>query len=608
MGCLLMEREKRSIEFKQTLNLLPPESYKHGNANEALSLRQSEERHQSIIEVIEEGYLEVDLRGTTVFCNESFCRITGYPKEELIGLNYRGYMDEAMAKVVFAAYNEAYRTGVPNKGFNYEIIRKTGDRRIIENSISLVKNSRGHRTGFRSVVRDITDRKRTEEELERQRGRLQAIFRSVRDAIITVDTEMVVVEANTASENICGLAPEKITGKVFTECSTQCNKNCHEVIREALKNKTTITEYEIECNHSHRPQQRVIITSSPLLNRDGKFMGSVVVIRDITRLSNLERELKERHQFQNLIGKSSKMQEVYGLLNNLADLETTVLITGESGTGKSLAAKALHYSGSRALNPLVTVNCSVLSENLLESELFGHVKGAFTGAIKDSQGRFQSAQGGTILLDEIGDISPRIQLKLLRVLEEREFERVGESIPIKVDARVIACTNRDLKEKVRLGEFREDLYYRLKVVEVKLPHLRKRLEDIPLLVEHFCDAFNKSFQKNIHGLSDDVLKLFMNYRWPGNVRELGHSIEHAFVICHGPIISLEHIPAEIKEYFGTKKRIREKRSVEGPKKIRTVLDKTDWNKAKAARILGIDRSTLYRKIHKYGFSKPTDKV
>jgi len=417
-----------------------------------------------------------------------------------------------------------------------------------------------------------------------------------------------VVEANRASENICGLAPEKITGKVFTECSTQCNKNCHEVIREALRNKSTIREYQIECSHSHRPEQRVIITSSPLLNRDDKFMGSVVVIRDITRLSNLERELKERHQFQNLIGKSSKMQEIYGLLNNLADLETTVLITGESGTGKSLAAKALHYSGSRALNPVVTVNCSVLSENLLESELFGHVKGAFTGAIKDSQGRFQSAQGGTILLDEIGDISPRIQLKLLRVLEEREFERVGESIPIKVDARVIACTNRDLKEKVRLGEFREDLYYRLKVVEVKLPPLRKRLEDIPLLVEHFCNAFNKSFQKNILSLSDEVLNVFMNYRWPGNVRELGHSIEHAFVLCHSPLISLAHIPAEIKEYFGTKKRIREKRSVEGPKKIRTVLDKTDWNKAKAARILGIDRSTLYRKIHKYGLSKPTDKV
>jgi two-component system, NtrC family, response regulator HydG len=600
-----VNKGQRSNELKQ-INVSKPEFRECRNAEEAL--RQSEERHQTIIEGIEEGYIEVDLRGTTVFCNDSFCRITGYPKEELIGLNYREYMDEAMAKVVFAAYNEAYRTGVPNKGFNYEIIRITGDRRIIENSISLVKNSEGRRIGFRSVVRDITDRIRNEEELEKHRSRLRAIFRSVRDAIITIDTQMVVVEANKAAENICGLAPEEITGRVFTDCSTQCNKNCHEVIKDALRSKTTIREYQIECSHSHRPQQRVIVTSSPLLNRENKFIGSVVVIRDITRLSNLERELKERHQFQRLIGKSSKMQYIYGLLNDLADLETTVLITGESGTGKSLAAKALHYSGSRALRPMVTVNCSALSENLLESELFGHVKGAFTGAIKDTQGRFQTAQGGTILLDEIGDISPRIQLRLLRVLEEREFERVGESISIKVDARVIACTNQDLKKKVRLGEFREDLYYRLKVVEVTLPPLRKRLEDIPLLVAHFCNAFNKSFQKKIQGLSDEVLNVFMNYRWPGNVRELGHSIEHAFVLCRDPIISLDHIPEEIRKPSRIEKSIRKNRSMGEPKRIRTVLDKTDWNKAKAARILGIDRGTLYRKIRKYGFSKSADKV
>ncbi|MBW2595459.1 MAG: sigma 54-interacting transcriptional regulator [Deltaproteobacteria bacterium] len=465
------------------MNALKVKSSDHKRADKAL--RTLEERQKTILEGIEEGYVEVDLAGNIVFCNGSFSRITGRSKEELFGMNYREYMSETMAKVVFAAYNKVYNSGIPNKGFYYEIIRKNGDRRIIENSISLVESSEDHRTGFRSVVRDITDHKQTEEELEKHRSRLQAIFRSVKDAIITVDTEMVVIEANEAVENICGLAPQKITGRVFANCSTQCNKNCHEVIKETLRSKTTIREYRIKCNHHHRPQQRVIVTSSPLLNRDDKFMGSVVVIRDITRLSDLERELKERHQFQKIIGKSSKLQDLYGLLNDLADLKTTVLITGESGTGKSLAAKALHYSGNHALKPLVTVNCSVLSENLLESELFGHVKGAFTGAIKDTQGRFQAASGGTILLDEIGDVSPRIQLKLLRVLEEREFERVGESVPIKVDARVVACTNRDLKEMVRLGEFREDLYYRLKVVEVKMPSLRERVEDIPLLVEHF---------------------------------------------------------------------------------------------------------------------------
>jgi two-component system, NtrC family, response regulator HydG len=585
-----------------------PKHHTYGNAKEALSLRQSEERHRDIIDLIEEGYLEVDLRGTTAFCNDAFCRITGYPRQELLGLNYKEYMDEDMAKLVYAAYNEAYRTGVPNRGFPYEIIRKNGERRIIENSISLMKNSQGHRIGFRSVVRDITDRRQAEEQLERNRSRLQAIFRSVRDAIITVDPDMVVVESNKAAESICGLIPERCTGEVLSDCSNQCLKRCHQVIRQALRDRITIKEHELECRHIHRPQQKVSITISPLLNRFDEFTGSVVVIRDITKLRNLELELKEKLRFKNIIGKNRKMQEIYGLMESLADLDTTVLITGESGTGKSLAAKALHYTGRRSASPVVTVNCSVLSENLLESELFGHVKGAFTGAIRDSQGRFQSAQGGTILMDEIGDIPLRTQVKLLRVLEEREFERVGESKPIKVDARVIACTNKDLKEKVKSGEFREDLYYRLKVMEVAIPPLRRRLEDLPLLVEHFCNIFNKRFRKNILGLSDEVLSLFMNYRWPGNVRELKHSIEHAFVLCNDSIISLDHIPMEIREFVGPKKWLREKRNIDDPDNIRAVLDKTDWNKTKTARILGIDRSTIYRKIQKYGLSRTADKV
>jgi transcriptional regulator with GAF, ATPase, and Fis domain len=299
------------------------------------------------------------------------------------------------------------------------------------------------------------------------------------------------------------------------------------------------------------------------MDQEGRFTGALLVIRDITLLRDLERELRERHLFQNMIGKSKRMQDIYRLLEDLSNLETTVLITGESGTGKELVAKALHYSGQRAFNPFVTVNCSALTESLLESELFGHVKGAFTGAIHDKQGRFQAADQGTILLDEIGDISPLIQLKLLRVLQEKVFERVGESNPQKVDVRIIASTNKDLKEKVRKGEFREDLYYRLKVVEVSMPPLRERLEDIPLLVDHFREMFNKRFQKEIDGLSNEVLNKFMSYHWPGNVRELEHVIEHAFVLCRGRVITLEHIPSEVKDYGSSDKIMRQKNYVRG---------------------------------------------
>jgi transcriptional regulator with PAS, ATPase and Fis domain len=334
----------------------------------------------------------------------------------------------------------------------------------------------------------------------------------------------------------------------------------------------------------------------------------VLVIRDVTLLRDLERELREKHQFQNIIGRSKKMQDTYRLLEDLADLETTVLVTGESGTGKELVARALHYSGQRAFKPFVTVSCSALAESLLESELFGHVRGAFTGAIKDKMGRFQAANGGTILLDEIGDISPLIQLKLLRVLQEKEFERVGESVPQKVDVRVIACTNKDLKEKVRRGEFRQDLYYRLKVVEVSLPPLRDRLEDLPLLVDHFCRSFNERFKKNIEGISNEVLGKFMDYPWPGNVRELEHVMEHAFVLCRGGVITLEHLPSEIRDY---ERNDRSERSVRipvqkiptqgsnGAQEILNALNKAHWNKTKAARLLGISRRTIYRKICLY---------
>jgi PAS domain S-box-containing protein len=568
------------------------------------TLRQSLEKYQTIINEIEDGVAEVDLKGIITFTNNCASRIWGHTVEEGPGRSYRSYVDEETAKTVYKAYHEVFRTGIPGKNIVYEIIRKDGSRRIVEDSVSLIRNADGEITGFRTVSRDITQRKETEKELAEHRTRLEAIFGSVKDAIITVDPDLKIVEANKSTENICGIAVKEITGKTFSQCLNQCSKSCSEVLRQTLEKKMTIKEYRVECGHQQRHQQTVSVTSSPLLDPEGKFMGVVLVMRDITLLRDLERELMERHQFQNIIGSSKKMQDTYRLLEDLADLETTVLITGESGTGKDLIARALHYSGHRAFKPFVTVNCSALAESLLESELFGHVKGAFTGAIKDKQGRFQAANGGTLLLDEIGDISPLIQLKLLRVLQEKEFERVGESIPQKVDVRVIASTNKDLKEKVRRGEFRQDLYYRLKVVEVSLPPLRDRLEDLPLLVDHFCRSFNERFKKNLEGISNKVLGRFMDYPWPGNIRELEHVIEHAFVLCRGGVITLEHLPSEIRDYERTEKIAIPKIPVKGPRQdqeILNALNKTGWNKAKAARQLGISRRTIYRKISKHEF-------
>ncbi|OEU82040.1 MAG: sigma-54-dependent Fis family transcriptional regulator, partial [Desulfobacterales bacterium S5133MH4] len=359
----------------------------------------------------------------------------------------------------------------------------------------------------------------------------------------------------------------------------------------------------IECSNNKWPGQVVTITTSPLLSRRGVFSGAVMVVRDETHLVSLERDLRKRRQFHGIIGKSEEMQKLYSLIEDLCNVQTTVLVTGESGTGKELVADALHYGGVRSNRPLVKVNCSALSENLLESELFGHVKGAFTGAVQDKVGRFQRADGGTIFLDEIGDISPSIQLRLLRVIAEKEFERVGDSTSIKVDVRIVAATNQDLRKKARRGEYREDLYYRLRVVEVALPPLRERREDLPLLVDHFIENFNKQFTKKIVAVSADVMKLFMNYPWPGNVREIEHSLEHAFVLCRQSIIGVNDLPPEFKDIAETKTSFLANEMEDDTQAILQALEKTDWNKAKAARLLGISRQTLYRKIEMYNLLK-----
>ena len=427
----------------------------------------------------------------------------------------------------------------------------------------------------------------------------------VKDGIVSVDRQMKVSEVNCAIEGICGYSRHDAIGKGFDSLELGCNKQCLDAILKTMEKKETVEMHRLECKHDKRPDMVVTIKTSPKVDEHNNFSGAVMVIIDESRIDTLERDLKERRQFHNMIGKSEKMQNVFSLIEDLSDVDTTVLITGESGTGKELVAEAIHHRGVRNKGPFVKLNCSALSENLLESELFGHVKGAFTGAVKDKVGRFEKADGGTIFLDEIGDVSPGMQLRLLRVLQEREFERVGDSTPVKVDVRVVAATNRDLREHIARGGFREDLYYRLRVMELNLPPLRERREDIPLLTECFISKFNKKFGKNINDVSDEVNKIFLSYPWPGNIRELEHSLEHAFILCRHNTIRAEHLPPELRDHMQSKglKGIPDK----GDERqlLIDTLEKSDWNKAKAARMLGISRITIYRKIEKYNIAPPS---
>ncbi len=427
---------------------------------------------------------------------------------------------------------------------------------------------------------------------------LDAIFRSVKDGIITVDKQLIVLETNEAVREICGLLPDKIKGRSYNTLHLDCNRKCIYSVRETIKSGMPIEINHMKCERQQRQDGVVDLSTFPLINHQGKAYGCVLVLKDVTRLVDLESDLQKRKQFHNIIGSSREMQDLYSLIQNISNVNTTVLVTGESGTGKELVAESIHFEGDRYNKPLVKVNCAALSDELLESELFGHVKGSFTGATTDRVGRFQKADGGTVFLDEIGDISERLQTRLLRVIQENEFERVGDSNTIKVDVRVVAATNKDLGKEMESGSFRQDLYYRLNVMRLKLPPLRDRRGDISALVDHFMAVLNKKHNKNITSVSDNVKNVFMNYSWPGNVRELMNTLEFAFVLCRYNAISIDNLPAEIidsdKTVFG-----QPDKGVIERKEIIQVLKQTDWNKAKASRLLGVDRTTIYSKIKKY---------
>jgi len=440
-------------------------------------------------------------------------------------------------------------------------------------------------------------------EKEKYRRNLEAVFESVHDALITVDPDLKITEANRAASEICCIAPDKFLGhRINAEPAADCR--CLQTLLKTMQSGKTIRDTRIECNHTSGKKRIVILTTSILKDQDKNIMGGLLVIRDVTRLTNLEQQVQKRYKFHDIIGQNEKMQEIFSLLKTLADTDTTVLIRGESGTGKEMVARALHNQGERANKPMITVNCSALAEELLESELFGHVKGSFTGAIKDKIGRFELADGGTVFLDEIGDISPRTQLKLLRFLQEREFEKVGDTRPIKVDVRIITATNRDLQKKIELEEFRQDLYYRLKVVEINLPSLRERRDDIPLLTDHFIRIFNSKFGKNIEGVSDNVMRVFMDHSWPGNIRELEHTLEHCFVICKSDIITIEHLPAELQDLEKSKRAVGGNVGEQNADDLLRVLNSCGWNKSKAAKILGISRPTLYTRMKEFNIAEP----
>jgi PAS domain S-box-containing protein len=566
-------------------------------------LQHSESIYRAIVEDQIEQVCRYRRDGTVTFVNDAYADFFQKKKDDLIGTAFTLNMpDEDLKK--FEKHLRELTPLKPVAEMEHRVILPDGQMRWVHRSIRPFFDKDGQITEYQVVGRDVTDKVVAEQEIQRisdekeqYRLNLEAVFSSIPDAVLTVDKDMHIIHINKAMSNICCISHKLVSGKSIKDFSGSCDRSCFHILFKTLQTKEPVVEYRLECLTSN-PGKVFIINSSPLRDQENQFMGAVLVIRDITRLANLEKQIADPPGYKNIIGKSRAMQEVYRVLDLLTDVETTVLITGESGTGKELTAEALHYGGPRAKRPLIKVNCAALAESLLESELFGHVRGAFTGAIKDKVGRFEAAEGGTLFLDEIGDIPLSTQLKLLRVLERKEYERVGDSRTLKADVRVVTATNVDLQKKIRQGLFREDLYYRLKVMGIHLPPLREREQDIPLLCQHFINQLNLDYEKSIIRVSDEVMKLFMDYNWPGNVRELRHTLEHAFILCSDGEIGPQHLPRDFSSAGSVRKEeVRHKTKVTMAS-IMDTLASTGGNKAKAARQLGIDRRTLYRNLEK----------
>ncbi len=459
------------------------------------------------------------------------------------------------------------------------------------------------------------EKKDLERENERYRRYLEVIFSSVSDAIITVDDQLNIVQLNETARNwLSEQQPGEFVrlASIAGDMAAACLEDAQQVISEGLM----VREHQVECHPAGGGRRMISLTAAPLRDDLEEFAGVVIVARDIT-VGLPERKVSGRTGFHGFVGCSDSMLAIYRLIENVGKVDIAVLVTGESGTGKELAVEALHAESPRKHMPLVKVDCASMPEGLLESELFGHARGAFTGADRDRPGRLLQADRGTLFLDEIGDISPRMQLRLLRFLQEKTFTPVGRDNSVQVDVRIIAATNVDLRERVRVGSFREDLYYRLKVVEIVLPPLRERRECIALLVHHFLAYFAERLGRGVHSISDQAMRLLTAYRWPGNVRELRHVIERGCVMCQGTTLLVEHLPSEliagsaigVGQQRGDARKSREGQAtgtspmpLSEKEVLLEMLARVDGNKSKAARLLGIDRSTLYRKLKRYQLS------
>ncbi len=428
-------------------------------------------------------------------------------------------------------------------------------------------------------------------------GGQNIILDSIADGVFTIDQDWRITSFNRAAQEITRVSREEAVGQLCKDVlkADICEKNC--CLRMTMKTGKPIINKRVNIIDADGRKLPISISTALLRDGKGKLLGAVETFRDISVEEDLRKAIQGKYSFEDIISKNHQMLQLFDILPDIAASSSTVLIEGESGTGKELVARAIHNLSPRKRQPFVAVNCSALPDTLLESELFGYKAGAFTDAKKDKPGRFRAAENGTLFLDEIGEISPAMQVKLLRVLQEKTYEPLGTTRSVEHNVRIIAATNRNLEDLVRQNRFREDLFYRINVFKIHLPPLRERMEDIPLLIDHFIGRFNILQKKNIEGISDEAMALLMAHRYPGNIRELANLIERAFILCKEGRIEKKHLPDFLFAANTSQeaKYVASFRDLEADY-LQNAIRRNNGNLPQTARQLGIHRSTLYRKI------------
>ncbi|GMU98613.1 MAG: hypothetical protein AMXMBFR51_13500 [Ignavibacteriota bacterium] len=557
-----------------------------------------------------DGIIAINKDRRIIVFNEGATRITGFSYETIISKQSDILFDSTLQEnaILYKSLNSGEIFS------NISLRIKTIDKKELEvfASISpLIQPDQGI-IGLIIVFRDINevislyhslDQKNIE--IIEEKNKLETIFNSLLEGTFTINSQWKITSFNKAAVGITGFSVSEAIDKDYWEVFPS------EDGKEDLQLKSFIADHHKnllrETTIIRKDGSRVLvrINSAPLLDTANNKVGRVVTFEDISLMKNLSNHIEERFHFKNIIGRSKPMLQVFSMMENVLDTDSTVLITGESGTGKEIIARSIHLNSVRKSEPFIAVNCTAFAETLLESELFGHEKGAFTGAIRTKPGRFELAGNGTLFLDEIGDIPLSVQVKLLRVLENRLFERVGGTKSIQLNARIISATHRDLENEIKNGNFREDLFYRINVINIHLPSLHERKEDIPSLVNHFMSKYNEKFKKNIHYISPNALKVITHYNWPGNIRELENVIEHAFIVCNSDAIKTEHLPQKLQELLKklnlNGNETENKTPFEQVEKqlIQSTLRKYNGNRSQTATELGINKTTLWRKMKKY---------